>query len=237
MVSKLILSVFSLCVLVNSGNIPDYIKVCKRSDPQLTQCVMDSIEHLRPQLKKGIPEINVPGLEPLFIKEVTIVRGQNNNFRAALKDVNVYGASNFKINKLKLNVPRLTFRVDITIPTLYMEGIYDIDAKILVVPIKADCGGQGILKGELITDDKGVRHLKFTTFTFAISIGDYSIQLDNLFNGDPTLSQAVNDVLHQNKKELIGAAIPFINRKAAEILLEMANGITYSVNYDEIFPE
>ncbi|KAL3282189.1 hypothetical protein HHI36_005383 [Cryptolaemus montrouzieri] len=246
MVLKLIFAVVSLSVFVNSGKIPDYIHVCRRSDPEVSKCVRESIDFLRPQLKKGIPELNVPGIEPLFIKEVAILRGENNNFKAYLRNINVYGASDFEITKLKMNIGKSTFRVGVKIPKLTFNGDYDIDAKILVVPIKGtgkfranatNCEAQAVLKGDVRTDGSGIKRLIFTSFNFAINIGDYNIELDNLFNGDRTLGQAAMDVLHENKQEFIIAALPFINKKASEILLEIANSITNTVDYEELFPK
>lgn len=80
----------------------EYIHVCKRTDPQVSKCIRESIEVLRPRLVKGIPEINVPGMEPLHISDIVIANGDGpSSFRAILKNVKVYGASDFKINKLK----------------------------------------------------------------------------------------------------------------------------------------
>lgn len=52
----------------------------------------------------------------------------------------------------------------------------------------ANCEGQGILKSEIVTGKDGKRHFKFNSFNLALRIGDYSVHLDNLFNGDPILS-------------------------------------------------
>lgn len=107
-----------------------------------------------------------------------------------------------------------------------MVGDYDIDARLLVVPIKgsgkftadiseqlwlncvkgdfpwciptcfaADIDGQGVLKAEII-QHTGHRQINFTSFDFAIKIGDYNIHLDNLFNGDEVLSKLM--VLFEN---------------------------------------
>jgi hypothetical protein len=37
----------------------EYIKQCKANDPMLVNCIKDSIHHLRPWLRTGIPEIQV----------------------------------------------------------------------------------------------------------------------------------------------------------------------------------
>lgn len=44
-----VLTVGVHCLLSTAG----YIKVCKRNDPNLNDCIRDSIENLRPQLKAG----------------------------------------------------------------------------------------------------------------------------------------------------------------------------------------
>jgi len=241
---------FLVCVvLVGLGaarKIPDYIHICKRTDPHVAKCIRESVEVLKPRLKSGIPELNVPSIEPLHIDKIEIFRGDgSSNFKAYLKNVKVYGASNFKITKIKLNIDKNAYRVGIQFPVLTLEGEYDVDARVLVVPIKgtgkfsANCTnpeGQAVLKGQLIDKD-GHREIRFTSFDFAIKIGDYNVHLDNLFDGDEVLSQAANEVLNSNKQEFIEAALPFIQRKTAEILLEAANKITEDLDYDEVFPE
>lgn len=57
--------------------------------------------------------------------------------------------------------------------------------------ITANCEGQAILRADVKPDENGVKRFKFTNFMFSINIGDYNIELDNLFNGDPTLSKLI----------------------------------------------
>lgn len=69
--------------------------------------------------------------------------------------------------------------------------------------ISANCEGQAILRADVKPDANGVKRFKFTQFMFAINIGDYNIELDNLFNGDPTLGELID--LYNN-----GCVKPFI---------------------------
>jgi len=234
-------------LLTNAGpaKIPEYIHTCKRNDPRVSKCVRESIAVIKPKLKSGIPEINVPSLEPLFLAEIPILRGDDStNFRAYLRNVNVYGASDFEVTKLKMDIENVIYRVSVKIPALTLIGEYDIDARILVVPIQGkgpfsanvtDCEGRAVLKGE-IDESQGFKRLKFTTFQFAIVFKGFNLHLDNLFNGDPVLSKAANDLLTENKAEFIQAALPRIERRAEELLLDIANKITNTLDYDEMFP-
>lgn len=80
----------------------DYIKTCRRTDPQLEQCINSSIESIRNRLVKGIPELDVPPLEPLLLNEVTLSRGPDGaKIEAGVKNVKVHGPSNFIITSLQ----------------------------------------------------------------------------------------------------------------------------------------
>ncbi|KAJ8953216.1 hypothetical protein NQ314_007381 [Rhamnusium bicolor] len=115
----------------------DYIHICKRNDVHVAKCIRESIEIIRPKLKNGITELGVPGLEPLRIDEIEIFRGDDSsNFKAVLKNVDVSGASEFKITKLKLDVDKNTYRIGVRFPGLDLTGDYDINARVLVAPIK-----------------------------------------------------------------------------------------------------
>lgn len=80
----------------------NYIHVCHRNDPELSRCILKSIEQLKPKLRDGISEINVPSLEPFVIPEMVLTGGnQQTYYRGIARNVKVYGASNFDITKLK----------------------------------------------------------------------------------------------------------------------------------------
>lgn len=62
----------------------------------------NSIESLRPKLAEGIPNLNVPSLEPLFLGDLLLGdNSQNGGLVITARDVDAYGASNFKIKRLE----------------------------------------------------------------------------------------------------------------------------------------
>lgn len=42
-----------------------YIKQCHRNDPKLVDCFIGAIEHLKPYLANGIPDIQVSDFSPM----------------------------------------------------------------------------------------------------------------------------------------------------------------------------
>lgn len=61
-----------------------------------------SVEQLRPYLTRGIPELDIPPIEPIIIGDLIVaesVPGQGISITA--KGVKAYGPSNFILKKLK----------------------------------------------------------------------------------------------------------------------------------------
>lgn len=62
----------------------------------------ESIETLRPYLARGIPELDIPAIEPINLGDLIVaesVPGQGISITA--KDIKAYGPGNFRLKKLK----------------------------------------------------------------------------------------------------------------------------------------
>lgn len=77
----------------------EFLQICQTNNPQYETCISNSIEHLKPYLKKGVPEYNIPTLEPLKLKKLTFI--PTSSIRVEASDIDAYGASNFEIKKVK----------------------------------------------------------------------------------------------------------------------------------------
>lgn len=79
--------------------IADFLHVCHRTDPNLNQCVANSINFLKPYLKSGIPEYDIISLEPLELGDL-LVSGSKTGQGLAIsaKDILVYGSGNWNLS-------------------------------------------------------------------------------------------------------------------------------------------
>lgn len=78
---------------------------CSRTDPQINQCIKKSFNHLRPYLGKGLTELNVPALEPLFIDQL----GMDNDagavrIKARFSEILAKGTSNYTIKEVRSDI-------------------------------------------------------------------------------------------------------------------------------------
>lgn len=230
-----------LCVAANA-EIPDYIKVCKRDNEDISACIIKSVEILAEKLLDGIPELGVPPIEPLTLDDLQISKGLKLN----VTDIVINGAGKFKIKELKAEVNKNRFAVLLHIPVLDLVGKHSIDMELLTIPLK----GSGPftakfteftigvkMKGRVV-DDNGVNRLKFDPFDVQVAIaGIKQLNLEGLFEDNPTLKMAGKAVIDDNMDVLLDELRPEIEHSMSTTLTRLANQITSHFTYEELFPQ
>jgi hypothetical protein len=83
-----------------------------------------------PKLKEGIPELEVPSLEPLYIDSIPLAN--INDFQAIATNVKLSGLSDFKITFMHVNLKEQKIDVEILFPKILLDSDYDVKAKIIV---------------------------------------------------------------------------------------------------------
>ncbi|XP_030373969.1 protein takeout [Scaptodrosophila lebanonensis] len=228
----------------SAGNMPDYIKVCHRNDPELSKCLKNSVHNLRPYLADGIKDINVPAMEPLYIGDLNILEGGTTGITVKAKKLNIYGASNFEITKMRASTANTRFDFELLLPNLRGEGLYEINGNILALPIR----GNGPFVGNftnfvayvrILYDVKNINdidYLHVKEFALKIRTGKGRLRLDNLFNGDKVLGDVINDTVNQNFELFTNEVIAPIARALESKFLAITTKILENFTYNELFP-
>ncbi|XP_073947418.1 circadian clock-controlled protein daywake-like [Choristoneura fumiferana] len=238
-------TILLLTLHLAAAEIPSYIKICQRNDPQVDKCIMNSVDELRPKISKGIPELDVPGIEPLSLGQIALARGpQGAKLTAVVNDVKVRGPSNFIIQELKSDLNKNRFDFKLLLPRLDFHGKYKMDIQVLLLRLQ----GRGNITGTFkeyacnVTmrghkEKRGEEEfLKFDPFKVKLRVGQSSIFLTNLFDGDPVLGPATNRVINENSQLFLQEISPVLERSLADLFTEMANKITSKFTYKELFP-
>ncbi|KAF7386009.1 hypothetical protein HZH66_011851 [Vespula vulgaris] len=238
---------FTLILFKNVDSVlPPYIKACKRHDPKINECIMNSIEELRGKLAEGIPELDAPAIEPLKLNQIRLLRGPTGaRLDINLTDIEVNGPSTFKVRDLKANTDDVVFTFKVSFGKLNFQGKYQIDARLLLLKL----AGQGelvgnftgydsdvVLKAQKIYRDNNV-YLHFERMKLNIRIGSANVYLSNLFGGDPVLGPASNEIINANSALLLEEIRPVMESSLADLFTNVSNKIVKSFTYDELFPE
>lgn len=82
----------------------------------------------------------------------------------------------------------------------------------------------------------GVDYVRFRKLQVRLRVDDAKFQLDNLFNGDPTLGEIGNAVVNANVRLILDELTPTVEENLVDIFTELANNIMKDVTFDEMFP-
>lgn len=223
--------------------LPDYVHPCSSHNGDVESCIRENIEALKPKLKDGIPELNVPKLEPLFIKE--LVAADHQVLKISTKDLYVHGASDFTLGKLSMDSDSHEFKFDVSFPHLRLDGQYHVDGKIIMLAIKGngnitgdvyDIKAHVVMHGNKMEKDGAVVY-HFSDMSIKIKVHKGKIHLSNLFNGDKQLGEVVNTAINQNFEAFMKELSPIIEKSLNKFLLGAADGIAESFPFDSLFKD
>uniref|UniRef100_A0A336M6Z8 CSON002054 protein n=1 Tax=Culicoides sonorensis TaxID=179676 RepID=A0A336M6Z8_CULSO len=245
------ISVFLLASLVAltkaavSDN-PEYILQCSRSDPELIQCLIKALHHLRPYLSKGIPEIEMPSVEPFVMDSLSLqLTGGPQGYRINLKNLEVLGASNFTVKKIKLSENDEPFEARIFIPRLTIQAKYTSSGVLIIIP--ASGGGEfhavfdGVyadLKGVISTEKRpGGTYMHVDKLNLVLDVKKPKMSVAKIFNNNRILNQATNLFLKENGHEILKAMQPQLHKKLASEFAKIGNQLLLHVPIEKFLTD
>jgi len=223
--------------------IPEFLHICQTKELHYEKCVGNSIEHLKPYLKTGVPEYNIPSLEPLKIKKLTIA--PTNTLLLQAFDMDVYGASNFSMKKVKLDLDSLLFLVDVALPNILVEGKYEVDGRILLLPIHGsgslygnftNCIGACKIQVAKFLDKNGEEKIRIVDFRMKVSVGGGTLKLNNLFGGEQALGDVINSAINNNFDLVMKEFLPFVEKGLSDAFQNIADNILQQFTFAQLFP-
>ncbi|EFN74951.1 Circadian clock-controlled protein [Camponotus floridanus] len=192
----------------------------------------------------------------LYMKEWTndrqVARGNQLNAKAQLTESHdwetyslVFGPSTFKIRDFKIDPNNVVLTFKVGFQKLDFRGKYQINAQILLLRLVGEGNVTGNFLGYesdcFLKSHKVIRnnqtHIIFEKMKFNIKINKAHINLDNLFNGDPVLGPASNEVLNANSDLLVDEIKPVLEDALSDLFTNISNKITEAFTYDELFPD
>jgi hypothetical protein len=115
----------------------EWLKSCKFTDPDFTQCSTDSVQGLFDQLSKGVAGLE--GLEttdPMKIDRIRILQGEGPvSVNASLSKIKVTGFAQTKVVQNQVSSKDYSWITTVRLPKLRMEGNYHMNGRILVIPL------------------------------------------------------------------------------------------------------
>ncbi|KAK6633517.1 hypothetical protein RUM43_001097 [Polyplax serrata] len=221
--------------------VPDYIYQCRRDDPDINGCLTHAANHLANHFKDGIPELGVPGVEPISIDEIQIALGSGpDGYRAIFRDIDAYGVSNLTVTGVRTDLDTLQFQISFFIPKITAEAKYRSSGVLIMV--KASGGG------EYWGEYEGVRakvyfrakahpvgrhkYLSIEEIKMDFSVKDIKMGIKNIHNGNSVLEAALNLMINTNAQELLTEMKPSLRKELVSKMKIFTENIFARIPYD-----
>ncbi|KAJ3654888.1 hypothetical protein Zmor_014041 [Zophobas morio] len=246
---KYLVVLCALVYFVQGKVLPDRVSnlLCRKSDPEYEKCIRKNLEKSIPQLVKGVPEFNMPPIDPLELPFVTVDRTINElvSINAILKNVKVIGASNFVIEDIRANPHNYTAEMRLTFPWTHLEMDYDVNGQLLIVPLRSKGYFNGnftetqlYVRGNLKTVDKnGVKYFRVDKFSMKIRVGDGRVKL---ISENPELqfgADLIANFYNDNPRRVMDAINPIFVETATELYRVVLDQVLSAVPAKEWLPE
>lgn len=191
---------------------PSYIHPCSKSSPKINECIKETFHHLRRYLIEGIPEINVPSIEPLIIPAMKMENGHGAvRVRAIFSNLTIHGASNYTVLNVKSDLNKYRIDLALHLPHIEVTGNYDVNGNVLLFPVRSrgdfwaafgNVTGLAKLYGseELRNDTK---FMKTERLGIQFKLSKSNFKIKDFINRNNVIGEAMNIFLNQNAPEII----------------------------------
>jgi len=236
-----------LVVLVNGqddvASIKSDLKQCATSNSNVNDCLLDLARRVKPYIKTGIPELNIPAADPLLIESIEF------DLKNPLIDVNVEftenkvsGLSEHELIYINADKAAKTIAMKMFLPSSIAVGKYVLTGKVAVLQLEAQDPSDYTTKFTNTTVE-GVAKLAIKTINgvqrlviqddpeITITLGGLDIKMDNLFGGKaPSLAKTVDKFLNQNTDKFIDDFQPAIANSVSGFLKSFYNSAVANID-------
>ncbi|XP_075146373.1 uncharacterized protein LOC142220873 [Haematobia irritans] len=221
-------------------------KPCKYDD---AECVSKLIEYFMHEKSEGDSSINLIEIDPLDVKGIFIKQGSQSpvNIDLEFKNNKLTGLKDAKVQKIKGFGKDLQKKHEIVliVPKLDLKGNYNVDGRILVLPISGTGTSHitlynSALKIQFIgtsLEKDGSTYMKIQKFRLDFNPKGMHYKIDNLFNGDKILGDNMNLFLNENWEDIYRELKPSIESAFGKIFFSVIANVFTKYPYNKYFVE
>uniref|UniRef100_A0A8D9EUJ8 Protein takeout n=4 Tax=Cacopsylla melanoneura TaxID=428564 RepID=A0A8D9EUJ8_9HEMI len=248
--ARLILFGSLLLIILESGESaykwPAWVKPCRKSDGPTDECVTRRIAEALPNLLNGYPKAHIPKLDPLTITSLSVDTGNKQvGLSLKLKDCLIYGTKTAVLYKVHHDFENKHYDLYYRNPRLEVLGDYNMDGKILLLPIHGKGPGNitltdvlGLMKFNYeLVPKKDLHYARIINSTMTFTVGRAYFEFKDLFNGDKYLGAQMNSFLNENYAEVIREFGPAVGDALNLVFRAIIQEIFDLVALEKIYPD
>ncbi|XP_069682343.1 protein takeout-like [Periplaneta americana] len=231
-----------------TGQWPNF-EPCSVNSPDFKTCAKNNIQLALKEFSGGIPVLGVPSFDPLYLSEVLVDYKQDGvEGKMLIKNTTSYGIKKAEVLDIRTNLSdpsNMAIDVDFRMPSVFIEGQYKAEGKIVAFPISGkgvfnnsltDVRGTWGLRGDLVTID-GEEYMKIRHVYMYPEVGDMKVYASNLFTGNEELNKAALRFANLYWPAFYKELLPFVAESWDSFMREFLNKFFLKVPFKTIFPE
>ncbi|CAK1555198.1 unnamed protein product [Leptosia nina] len=200
------------------------VKKCESSD---SKCLKSVTQELIPRFAEGLSILSVDPLDPMFVDKVD---ASTPNLKLMLTDLKITGLKGCIAKKIERDAKKSFLSVTLQC-TVDVEGHYDMNGRLLVLPLEGNDKFQAKLDRAIFKvegnyeeiERDGEKYWNIIKWDHGFKLHDKStVHFDNLFNGNKDLAQAAQQVISESGNEIINEVGPPVVKA---ILTKIVDGV------------
>lgn len=170
----------------------------------------------------------------------------NFNLRSSLTNTDFIGLGKSIVKRLKTKFDdSFGLKSESKIEVLQLIGDYTMNGQILVLPIQGsgrcnitmlDVTAFVDMKGSYV-EKEGEKYIHIDGFKIKIKPKKSIFKFDNIFKGDPSLSNQINSFMNENHEVVVSTLLPGYEEKFGLKFKVLANALFDKIPIKLIFPE
>ncbi|KAJ3651202.1 hypothetical protein Zmor_017254 [Zophobas morio] len=232
---------------VSAKSLAPEIQKCRKSDPQLGECLAKTVFDSILRFKQGYNELGIVPLEPLVIQKLEF--GNSSSGAVAVQHVyenlKLFGITTFTIYDSVANFSdeNCYWRLKSYGNLVRMEADYKMSGKLLLFPINGhgkcnntlyECEAMYNTRCEKYTKNNK-KYIRITDFVFKLKPKKVVFDFKNLVDGNEYLSNEVLKTANENPMQVYADVGPAFDEAIAKIEKEIVNRVFSRVPEDELF--
>lgn len=192
--------------------------------------------------------MNIPIVDPYFLDYAVAEHSKGNsnfNLKSSLTNSTVSGlATSTKFTRVATRFDKkFGLKAEGRIKDIKIVGDYTMSGKLLVLPIngvgKANVTLTGVsvavdLRGDYFTKN-GETYIDITSFKVKLSATGATFRFENIFKGDPVLTETINNFMNENWELMTATLLPDYETKLGSRFKEIANLVFHRTPMRMIF--
>ncbi|XP_074042106.1 circadian clock-controlled protein daywake [Leptinotarsa decemlineata] len=227
-------------------DLPSHFPRCRRTDPNLEQCLLTATETVRPDMIEGVPDLFVSVVN-FTVPRIQMEQGTRAvNYKASFENLKLLGLEKYKFTQYRFNVANKSFDIKVDLPYIHLSGQYILEGNILLAPIR----GKGIFYVNLtdasctifhtveIYNRNGVEFLRPMITIPKMDVGkvvDYGFT--GLFRENKELEKVTKSIISKNLDVIIDEFTPAIEKVLGQMFDDLIFKPLTKIPYEKLYPK